>query len=362
VTYEPIKGSSGRYFGILAPIEYLLLLGLMPLLPRQYLFRRVEEGGAVALEVLNRWFFQDALHRYDFRDIQAITLRRSRAGFWMSIGLVLFSSFFGVLLALAMAYQLPMISQTLLTIFTACAGALLLFNLARGATCVCEIHTRVNKERFHALGRWNHARPVLEALVRDIEAVQGTVETPPESGLVECAQNSVPAAQLERIRQTPTPAMGCHKLFFALLVVMAASSALDLFMYSEWKNLGDMTLYGVLLLTGSLALMRQRYDGVARPPFFHPTARHCAIGGLAALLAIYYVFQMLQTIETMANSNPEDLMGGLVMRPGQLSVAAISVLNILILTPLGVFGLWGIANRPKYDIERSESHSTPEQG
>lgn len=350
MTYEPIKGPSRRYFGLLTPIETLLLLGLMPLAPRQYLYRRVEEGGTVALEVLNRWFFQDSIHRYDFRDIQAITVRRSRAGMWMSVSLALFLAMSGSLLALATAYQVPLISIILLWILTSILTVLALVNLALGPTCVCELHTRVNKERLYCLGRWRSARRTVEAMIRDIEAVQGVTQAPPESGDVVCAQDSVPKAQLERLSLAPVPTTTWHRAFFALMVLMAVSSAADLMISNDWKNLGDITLFCILLLTGSFALTKQRHDGVGRRPYFHPTAKRCTTSGLAALLAIYYVFQILATLETLTNQGPEILTAGFISQPGEISIFLVSITNILVLTPLGVFGLWGLANPPRREL------------
>ncbi len=347
MTHERIKAPSRRYFGILLPIEVFVFLGLMPLIPRQYLFRRVEENGAVALEVLNRWFFQDTRHCYDFQDIQAITVRRTRAGLWISILMAFFSMIFVSLLALAIRFELPEITQILLTVFTAFAVLFLLLNLVRGATCVCEIHTRVNKERLYGLSRWGQARPAVEALISEIETVQGPAEIPPGTDAVACAKASLSLVQIEHIRRLPMPTTGWHRVFFALLLLMAISSAVDLRIYSEWKNLGDMCLFSLLLLTGSLAVMRQRYDGAVREAVFHPMAKRCALGGMAALLGLYYLCQMLAMTELMSSAGALDVMDGGVLRPGPVSIFTASVVNIALLTPLGVLGLWGLAKSPR---------------
>lgn len=115
--------------------------------------------------------FSESYRRFHLRDIQSITARRTVTWailngafgfilFWMVIGLA--SSADG---ADALGWSIA-------------AGfflALLLFNLVRGATCVCEIHTAVQSRRLSSVNRVRVARKLLARLRPVIEAAQGSL-------------------------------------------------------------------------------------------------------------------------------------------------------------------------------------------
>ena len=116
--------------------------------------------------------FSESYRRFYLRDIQSITARRTVTWelgngacgfilFWMIIGLV--SSNAG-----AEAFGWGIATGFLL--------ALLLFNIFRGPTCVCEIHTAVQSRRLGSVNRMRAARKLLARLRPKIEAAQGPLD------------------------------------------------------------------------------------------------------------------------------------------------------------------------------------------
>ena len=111
--------------------------------------------------------------RFYFRDIQGLTMRRTRRRFWWTI--VLLAS---GLLALAVAlFVRSMTGDVGANIFWGVIAALLgiplIINLARGPTCVCHLHTAVQVEELPSLKRFRRARKVLDRLRPLIAGAQG---------------------------------------------------------------------------------------------------------------------------------------------------------------------------------------------
>jgi hypothetical protein len=113
--------------------------------------------------------FSESYRRFYLRDIQAITARKTVT--WAilngAVGFILFWMVIGLVSSTDGAQVLG---------WSIAAGfflALLLFNLFRGATCVCEIHTAVQSRRLSSVNRLRAARKLLARLRPVIEAAQG---------------------------------------------------------------------------------------------------------------------------------------------------------------------------------------------
>jgi hypothetical protein len=118
--------------------------------------------------------FTETYKRFYFRDIQAITIRRTaRRGVWnwfLSVGVVLCLIFcdFKSLFA-----GDPGVGTVVLLCFAALFGIPLLINSLLGGTCACQLRTAVQTEDLPSLCRLRQTRKVLGKIRPLIAAAQG---------------------------------------------------------------------------------------------------------------------------------------------------------------------------------------------
>ena len=117
--------------------------------------------------------FTETYRRFYFRDLQAITLRESMHGkVWN--GVWGFLAFLPAIIALQ-------VSNPAAIVWLGITGILLLLlviNMARGPTCVCQVRTAVQTRPLPSLNRVRRANKVIAQLRPLIETAQGTL--PPE--------------------------------------------------------------------------------------------------------------------------------------------------------------------------------------
>lgn len=119
--------------------------------------------------------FHESYRRFYFRDIQAVTLRRTRRAF--AIGLI--SGIPTVFLVVAaIAVTDPIGRWFLAGLATVCAIPFVV-SLISGPTCTCELRTAVQTENVPSLGRVRRARRVLDRIRPLIAEAQGQL-TPEE--------------------------------------------------------------------------------------------------------------------------------------------------------------------------------------
>ncbi|MEW5724528.1 MAG: hypothetical protein AB1896_15565 [Thermodesulfobacteriota bacterium] len=133
-------------------------------------------------------FFVETYKRFYFKDIQAITCRRSRHGLVLAVVLavVVLLLLLPVILQGAEAHLFWKVTGTL-------AGMVLALHLVRGPTSVCHIYTAVQTERLPSLARFRAAREVLARIRPLIEEVQGNLETVPLENLEPARLPRLPA-------------------------------------------------------------------------------------------------------------------------------------------------------------------------
>ncbi|MEY2407812.1 MAG: hypothetical protein QOF48_482, partial [Verrucomicrobiota bacterium] len=113
--------------------------------------------------------FTETYRRFYFRDIQSITVRKTWTGAVLNAGLgfIVFVLLIGVAASSAtgdvIGWSIP------LGFFL----VLLVANVARGSTFVCEIHTAVQSRRLGTSHRWRGIRKLLAHLRPVIETAQG---------------------------------------------------------------------------------------------------------------------------------------------------------------------------------------------
>jgi hypothetical protein len=113
--------------------------------------------------------FNESYRRFYFRDIQAITMRRTKRA--LVIGLVT-----GVLTAGFAALAIVVddeVGKWFLGVLAAVCGTPFLINLIYGPTCSCQLRTAVQTEHVPSLSRVRRARRVLNRLRPLIAEAQG---------------------------------------------------------------------------------------------------------------------------------------------------------------------------------------------
>jgi hypothetical protein len=113
--------------------------------------------------------YSESYLRFYFRDIQAITVRKTSYG-------LIFNIVWGVLAALFLALA---VDSTEAAIAWGIVGGiflgLLLMNFFAGPTCVCEIQTAVQKRKLGAVTRLRRAQRFIEQIRNQIQPAQGVL-------------------------------------------------------------------------------------------------------------------------------------------------------------------------------------------
>ena len=107
--------------------------------------------------------------RFFFRDIQAITLRKTGG---MRTRAAIYGFLAGVCALLALVIQ-DLGATVIMSIIGVPCAILLVANLALGPMSVCQIHTAVQSEELPSMNRLRRARGVLDRVRPLIEAAQG---------------------------------------------------------------------------------------------------------------------------------------------------------------------------------------------
>lgn len=159
IAYKKLaRAQPRRFFSVAAMARTSLWLG-----PDHLLF--VESSG-----------FNESYKRFYFRDIQALTLRRTNTARNINIILGVITFFFGFL-GLAVVHD--DIGKIFMLGFAAIFGLLLTVNAVGGTSCRCYLKTAVQTEELSALSRLRRARKVLNKIRPLIVAAQGGQAPPP---------------------------------------------------------------------------------------------------------------------------------------------------------------------------------------
>ena len=158
-----------------APKEYRKLPGRGATLTH---YVRLYAGADHLLQVASTGF-TESYKRFYYRDIQAITLRKTYFGKATNAVLGATVAVFGVP-ALFTSAPVTIVLASLAGLFAIGLGA----NIALGATCVCHIRTAVQHEKMASLSRLRRARRVLARLRPLITAAQGELSPAPLEAIV----------------------------------------------------------------------------------------------------------------------------------------------------------------------------------
>ncbi len=150
------------------------------LLRRDPNYKRLPGGGVGLLRTTSYWLgpahlmavyvegYTERYRRFDYRDIEAIVIRKTRTATVWNYGLGI-----AIVLFTAWAFSFDLIGRGMLLIGVAALIPALVLNALRGPTCVCYLRTAVQNEKLPGLTRLRKARRALAQLRPLIEAAQG---------------------------------------------------------------------------------------------------------------------------------------------------------------------------------------------
>lgn len=273
--------------------------------------------------------YSETCKRFALRDIQALVVTRTNRG-KIDLGILA-----GLLTLAALLAVLAFFSENWAPgapVLWCVAGVFAFWALvyaALGPTSAACLYTAVQAEPLPSLGRLRSALRTAEILRAVIEEVQGPLTgelLSQDLPVVVAGGARQPVSERTARRDTtllPGETGRFHLAFFALLLVMAASSALDLFAYSEVKHALDLLVFCVMLILGAVALARQR-------KYFVPVAlRRLTVVTLVVAIALFIVLSMLASLYTFGTA----LLGG---DPSKLDIEALG--EDLANTPAGQVG------------------------
>jgi len=125
------------------------------------------------LLVTTQGMLRENLHRYYFRDIEAISCTRTRVGGWVSLVLGLNTVLMLVAGLLALAAGLPGAGAGIFIVLGGFLAAVTAVNVVRGPTCVTLVHTRVHSAPLRCFSRWRRAQAAIQVIRSHVGAAQG---------------------------------------------------------------------------------------------------------------------------------------------------------------------------------------------
>lgn len=195
------------------------------------------------------------LKRFYFRDIQAITVRKTHKGRTTNLvltGLIAMFCLWAVLIT-------DDVGQGVLLFIAALFGGFLIANSIFGPTCECHLQTAVQREQLPSLGRLRTARKVLGLLRPHIEQAQGNLSAD-EARERAATLAAAPAAPTPRRAAPDVRAYrgSFHTILFALLLVDGLLNFAAVFLNSMPLALLQMAVLFGIVLTLVGALIRQQ--------------------------------------------------------------------------------------------------------
>ncbi len=231
--------------------------------------------------------YQQESKRFYYRDIQAITVRRTGAE--KATNLALFG--FAALFALG-AFFSPPILDGVLGVIACLFGLFGIINVVlyvwRGPRCVTELKTAVQKEELSSLQRVRTAEKVLALLRPHIEAAQGTLSAdeiqlqvssiPPVYG--------APGTAVQHANSAAKPLKFCsgrvHQILFALLILDGFLTALQIFVHPPAVlAVGTIVSLGVAAMM--IAALIQQYQSDIPPALRLLTWGTCIYAAIAII-------------------------------------------------------------------------------
>lgn len=207
------------------------------------------------LAVCNQGYSEE-YKRFQFKDIQAISLRKTAAGWITNVLLACAAGFFAGLAFYTWARGWDEVGVWILGGVGGAFGLGLLTNTLLGPTCVCTLRTAVQTERLYSLPRFRTAQRAIRRIREAVEAVQGALPAELIDAEVAAAAaagtvTAVPLAATTATRRGLKPYRSrAHAVLFSILLVDVVHSAFQFF----WQSV-VMYILSMLILLGLLASM-----------------------------------------------------------------------------------------------------------
>lgn len=135
-------------------------------------------------------------------------------------------------------------------------------NILLGPSCLCTIHTAVQREDLFCLYRLRAARRFIERVSPHIEKAQGVLSAEDIQSKTASLQTVVAsqyASPKSSLKQHTRHEHGkYHVATFVLLLLGSISALIDVVYMSDAKNLIDAAFYSVLVIVNILAIVRQK--------------------------------------------------------------------------------------------------------
>ena len=130
--------------------------------------------------------FSESYRRFYYRDIHSVTVRKTATGLLFNVlsGTLLFLCLVGALSTGGAAGWIGW------GISAALCVTLLLINVLRGPTCVCDIHTAVQSRRLYSVNRLRRAARLLAVLRPLLLAAQGQIDPDELQQRIDAARQS----------------------------------------------------------------------------------------------------------------------------------------------------------------------------
>lgn len=203
------------------------------------------------------------LKRFYFRDIQAITVRKTHAGRTMNLALTGLAAMFGLWAVLIE----DSVGQGILLTIAAVFAGLVVVNSLFGPTCQCHLQSAVQREVLPSLGRLRTARKVLGLLRPHIEQAQGSLSgEEARARAVTFAALPSPAPKRSGMAPEVRPYRGSfHTFLFSLLLVDGLLNFAAIFLNSMPLALLQLAVLFGIILTLVGALIKQQDTDLDAP-------------------------------------------------------------------------------------------------
>ncbi|GMW03908.1 MAG: hypothetical protein AMXMBFR84_50420 [Candidatus Hydrogenedentota bacterium] len=233
--------------------------------------------------------YQETYKRFEYRDIQAIILRKTVAGTYMSatfgtlaIGLLALGGLLGAGQNWEPGFYAFLVGAGLV------AAVATGIHAAFGPTCVCSLVTPVQIEDLPSLGRWRSARSAVRLIKDRIQAVQ-EADSEPHS---EALRQRVSTWLSEKTRKLRHETGYWHLLLYTYSLFNAALCAI--LVASTFAGAGAvhvLAIFGMMvLIVGSLV----RQSNTDLPPALRSmTSLYALIMSLLVFFSIFFNFVFL---------------------------------------------------------------------
>jgi hypothetical protein len=305
--------------------------------------------------------YAEEYKRFYFRDIQAVTLMRTRRRLWINLILGPIAAIFLAITILTAPSSSPsqwnaaeILGGSVLAGIAAFLGLLVLLNTLKGPGCVCHLRTAVQTEMLPSLNRLRRAHKVLNRIRPLIEAVQGARLSPEEiAGTLanSPASNAPPVIGGYGTARGNAPlrhyAGTAHLILFWLLLADVPLTSVSVIYESPWMDGLSVLLMLVTLAFAITSLLKQRDTtltvGLKRLPWI-------VVGWAALMLMTAIAYGIV-----MAINNP----GALDREIRVLEDPVVLVMTVISTSVNAIMGFAGLVLLRKFRASTSAPASGP---